>query len=298
MQFQRTAYLQTKTRTTLSGNSCRFLLSWLTGLSVLVDCYTGWSDIIPMGHNTSTSKVIRQSFCQTGVPDTLWSDQGPQFTSKQFHDFASQWGFQHCTSSPWYPHQSNGNIKTTVKSMKKLIKTSWYAHSLKEDKLACALLQYPNLPSCKDGLSPAQKLLGQPIQDTLPAHRRSFSSEWQWSIKEAEKAAEKHQQEVEVEQNYNCHARNLPEIRVGSNVPIQDGDTKCWDIYGKVTHISPHRGYYIKTSSGCVLVRNHRFICIRVPLSVPNANTQQELSRQPIGDTEQPLNTPQHPNRQ
>ena len=146
---------------------------------MLVDCYTDWSDIIPMGHNTSTSKVIRQSFCQTGVPDTLWSDQGPQFTSKQFQDFANQWGFQHCTSSPRYPHQSNGNIKTTVKSMKKLIKTSWYAHSLKEDKLACALLQYPNIPSCKDGLSPAQKLLGQPIQDTLPAHRRSFSSEWQ-----------------------------------------------------------------------------------------------------------------------
>ena len=154
---------------------------------VLVDCYTDWPDIIPMGHNTSTShliKVIRQSFCRTGVPDTLWSDQRPQFTSKQFQDFASQWGFQHRTSSPRYP-QSNGKIEATVKSMKKLIKTSWNVHSLEEEKLARALLQYCNTPSCKDGLSPAQKLLGQPIQDTLPAHRRAISSDWQRAYRDS-----------------------------------------------------------------------------------------------------------------
>ena len=39
---------------------------------ILVDCYSDWPDIIPMGHNTTTSRVvtvIRQSFCRTGVPD-------------------------------------------------------------------------------------------------------------------------------------------------------------------------------------------------------------------------------------
>ena len=121
-----------------------------------------------MGHNTTAShliKVIRQSFCRTGVPDTFWSDKGPQFTSKQFQDLTREWGFWHSMSSPRYS-QSNGKIESTVKSMKKLTQTSWNNHSLDEDKLACALLQYCNTPSRKDGLSPAQKLFGKPIQDT------------------------------------------------------------------------------------------------------------------------------------
>ena len=41
-------------------------------------------------------------------------------------------------------------------------------------KIYRALLQYRNTPSNKDGLSPAQKLFGQPIQDTLSAHALPF----------------------------------------------------------------------------------------------------------------------------
>ena len=53
------------------------------------------------------------------MTDILWSDQGPQFTSKMFQDFSKEWGFQHITLSPQYP-QSNGKIEATVKSMKNL----------------------------------------------------------------------------------------------------------------------------------------------------------------------------------
>ncbi len=63
---------------------------------------------------------------------------------------------------------------STVKSMKKLLRTSWKGRSMDEDALVRALLQYRNTPSRKDGLSPAQKLYGRPVQDTLPAHHRSF----------------------------------------------------------------------------------------------------------------------------
>lgn len=52
---------------------------------ILVDCFTDWPEIIPMGHDTTAMhliKVLRQSFCCTAIPDILWSDGGPQFTSK------------------------------------------------------------------------------------------------------------------------------------------------------------------------------------------------------------------------
>ena len=62
---------------------------------IIVDCYTDWPDIIPMGTNTSTPQLItalRSAFCRTAIPDILWSDGGPQFTAKAFQTFATQWG--------------------------------------------------------------------------------------------------------------------------------------------------------------------------------------------------------------
>ena len=188
--------------------------------------------------------------------------------AKTFHDFAVQWGFTHVVSTPRYP-QSNGKAEATVKSMKKIIRAAWNGRSLDDDKLCRALLQYRNTPSRKDGLSPAQKLYGRPVQDTLPAHRRAFSDKWQRSAREAEQQATSTLEKVE--SSYDAHAHNLPEIGVGSNVAIQNSETKLWDIYGIVTDVGPHRRYYVKTQSGRVLLRNRRFLRRRVPSSIPAA---------------------------
>ena len=227
---------------------------------IMVDCLTDWPDIIPMRNNTSTQHLVQsltQSFCRTAVPDIVWSDGGPQFTYKCFNDFASQWGFEHKTSSPHYP-QSNGKIEATVKSMKKIIASSWGNRSVKLNLMCRALLQYRNTPSRKDGQSPTQKLYGRPIQDTLPAHRRSFSPEWQRSTLETEQLAEHTLAQAEL--YYNSHAQELQDIQLGSTVALQNPRTKLWDIYGTVVNVSPHRRYSVKTQSGRVLVRNKRFL--------------------------------------
>ena len=251
---------------------------------ISVDCYSDWPDIVHMGHNTTTPRLItalQQAFCRSGAPDIVWSDQGPQFTSKMFQEFAKEWGFQHITSSPTYP-QSNGKAEATVKSMKKLIQASWTGNRLDEGKLARALLQYRNTPARRDGLSPAQKLFGQPIQDLLPAHRRAFAPQWQKSAEEAERRALSHSNKIE--QYYNQHARELPEIRIGSKVAVQNNTTKRWDTYGMVTAIGPYRRYYVKTASGQVLVRNRRYLRRRIPIVPPDTtSTEHQNPTHPTG---------------
>ena len=114
---------------------------------IIVDCYTDWPAIIPMTHNTTTHiTALRQAFCRTAIPDIIWSDGGPQFTSNKFNQFSQQWGFLHKTSSPYHP-QSNGKIESMVKSMKKIIHTSWNGCFLDQDKFCHTLLQYRNTPS-------------------------------------------------------------------------------------------------------------------------------------------------------
>lgn len=252
---------------------------------ITVDCYTDWPAIYALTRNTTTSQVIaalRQTFCRTAIPDIVWSDGGPQFVSYQFSQFAQQWGFLHKTSSPYHP-QSNGKIESTVKSMKKIISSSWNGHVLNQDKFCHALLQYRNTPSRRDGLSPAQKLYGHPTQDTLPAHRRSFSQEWQQRTEEVEQQTKATQESTTA--YYNTHAHPLTEITIGSNVAIHNPRTKLWDIYGIIIDVSPNRRYYIKTSSGRVLVRNRRFLRRRVPLSVPPSHNPTTTAAPPRHST-------------
>ena len=228
---------------------------------ILVDCKTDWPDIIEMGKDTTAAKLtttLRDYFCHAAAPlDLLWSDGGPQFTSHHFADFLQTWGVTHVTSSPHYP-QSNGKAEATVKSMKKIISAAWTGHSVNWDQFSRALLQYRNTPCRKDGLSPAQKLFGHPVQDTLPAHRRSFAPEWQRSSQEADSAAT-HTSETS-QATYNQHAHHLSDLQAGNHVAVQNPTSKMWDIYGTITAIGPHRRYFVKTQSGRILVRNRRFI--------------------------------------
>ena len=142
-----------------------------------------------------------------------------------------------------------------------------------EDVLTRALLQYCNTPSRKDGLAPAQKLYGTPVQDTLPAHHRAFS---QKRMLDAEKSTlENKERAVEY---YNQHAHTLPDIRVGSNVAVHNSKTKQWDIYGIVVDVGPS----IKLTSGRILVRNRRFLRRRIPASIgPCASVVAPLRERP-----------------
>ena len=91
---------------------------------ITVDCFTDWPDVVPMCTNTTTTQLmsaLKASFCRTGVPDEMWTDQGPQFTYKSFQDFAHQWGFEHSTSSPRYPQQSRSHSKID----EKIIRAAW-----------------------------------------------------------------------------------------------------------------------------------------------------------------------------
>ena len=145
----------------------------------MVDCYTDRPSLHLLRKSTTSSVIIsalRNYFLRTAVPDIVYSDGGPQFTSHAFTAFLLGWGVVHVISSPYYP-QSNGKAEAAVKSMKKLIRGSWNNRTIDEDKLARALLQYRNTPTKRDGASPARKLFGHPVQDTIPVHKRAFSPE-------------------------------------------------------------------------------------------------------------------------
>ena len=63
--------------------------------------------------NTLSETVINHAkslFARHGIPETVISDNGPQFISDECDKFAKSWGFDHDFSSPGYP-QSNGMVE-------------------------------------------------------------------------------------------------------------------------------------------------------------------------------------------
>ena len=192
---------------------------------------------------------------------TVWSDGGHNLHLKHFLTSLNAGVF--CTN---FLHQSNGKVEAAVKSMKKLLQHSWNGRALDDEQFCRSLLQYRNTLSRKDGLSPIQKLFGHPVQDILPAHRRSFLPQWQLPPQEAIQQVEDISKLSAA--YYNLHAHTLPDIHVGSHVAVQNPQSRLWDIYGIVTEIGPHRRYYIKTTGGRVLIRNRHFLHRCVPVSL------------------------------
>ena len=59
-------------------------------------------------------------YARHGIPDEVFADNKP-FSSKKFHQFAKDWGFEVTTSSPTYP-QSNGMSERATQTIKKLLR--------------------------------------------------------------------------------------------------------------------------------------------------------------------------------
>lgn len=156
--------------------------------------YTDWHDIIHMGHDTTDSLPW-----DTGAPNIIWSDQ---------FILSKEWGFWHITSTPTYlcTHRTMGRPRLWWKIFLEQYGQA-YVHP-DAGKLACALLQYRK--GLAKYISPAQKLFGQPAQDSLPAHHRSFALEWQHSAKEANEQERSHTDSEQVEHYYNQHVRMCP----------------------------------------------------------------------------------------
>ena len=56
-----------------------------------------------------------------GVPQSITTDQGKMFTSKEFEDFATSTGFKLINSSPYYA-QDNGQVEASNQILIKIIK--------------------------------------------------------------------------------------------------------------------------------------------------------------------------------
>lgn len=139
---------------------------------VVVDYYSRYYEIDIL-KSTVTSKIItclEEVFSRHGLPESLTSDNGPQFIAAEFAEYIEREGIRHHKNTAKWP-QANGEVERQNNS---LLKRLQIADAEKKDwkrELRTYLTAYRGIPHPTTGMSPAELLFGRKVRTKLPELR-------------------------------------------------------------------------------------------------------------------------------
>ena len=119
---------------------------------------------------SKTIEILRDLFASYGLPETIVSDNGPGFVSKEFQRFTEANGIRHIVSPPYHP-ASNGAAERAVQVVKQALRKQVFdsrdAGRSLQHQLYNFLLKYRCTPHTVTGQSPAELFLKRPLRNSL-----------------------------------------------------------------------------------------------------------------------------------
>jgi len=125
--------------------------------------------MLDIGRTTTADaiSVLRHIFITEGLPETIVTDNGTQFTSKESDQCCDRHGIEHITSAPFHP-ASNGEAERFVQSLKRGIEKNCAGGDTPFSALQTFLATYRCLPHPSlDWKSPAEILHGRQPRNLL-----------------------------------------------------------------------------------------------------------------------------------
>lgn len=228
---------------------------------LLVDYRSRFPEVITLRSTTAEAVIaaVKSVFARYGIPRVVRSDNGPQFSAKEFSLFADSYGFRHVTSSPRFA-QSNGEVERMVRTVKDLLRKARDPY--------LALLAYRDTPGV-NGVSPAQLLMGRRLQSRVPKTSQQLEPGWPPSVPfTLRDQANRRRQAADFNRRHAVHT--LRPLQPGESVWVRDMDCPA-------TVMAPAqrpRSYVVETSKG-VLQRNRQHL---IPVSNSQATPDTSLA--------------------
>ena len=198
-------------------------------------------------HNHTARAVVNEMkilFAENGIPRCLQCDNGTQFTSGEFQQLASQFGFEIVTSSPHYP-RGHGFVERQVQTIKKTILK---CRETKED-IDLALLALRTTPLSSNIPSLAELRNGRIFKSTLPG--KIQPSKNQEEVRNWLKVRQDNQSYY-----YNSHTKELPKLLRDQAICAQDPLRNTWNPARVVEEGDSTRSHNVETGTGAHLRRN------------------------------------------
>ena len=229
---------------------------------LVVDYFSRFVEIEKLTSTTSSSVIthLKAIFSRHGIPATLITDNGPQYSSEEINKFSLTYGFQHVTSSPHY-HQSNGQAERAVRTVKSLLSNSSDPY--------LALLNYRASPLPWCGLSPAELLMGRVIRTDVPQHTRAFQPDWPY-LKEFRERERKYRDDQKWNYDKHYRTRSLPDLP--ENTPVWV-DMQNGQVQGTIVSSAPEPRSYIVTVPSGEVRRNRSHLRTRTSEVVTVSNS-------------------------
>ena len=214
---------------------------------VIVDYYSKYPEVSLLPDKTASSIITyTKGICaRHGIPEEILSDNMP-FGSREFKDFAYEWGIKTTTSSPTYA-QSNGQAERCMQILKGLLKKA--DEDGRDPYLA--LLEYGNTPVAGLQYTPSQMLMSRLLRSKLPTKQTLL----QPNVVDAHRDLQCRQQRQKT--YYDKSASPLQQLNRGDVVRVQKGNV--WEpavVTGP--HIQPRS--YLVQSQHRQLRRNRRHL--------------------------------------
>ena len=133
---------------------------------ILVDYFSKYPIVAELKTLTSKAvvKAVKTTCSMFGVPKEFVSDNGPQYSSKEFKQFTDEWGIKHNPSSPLFP-KSNGLAERNIQTIKNLIKKCTETGN----DISEALLHLRATPIDSHTKSPAELMFKRQLVTMLPS---------------------------------------------------------------------------------------------------------------------------------
>ena len=182
---------------------------------VVVDYYSKFAIVNKLQNKTGSHviSVLKNIFVNHGIPQEIFSDNGPPFNSGEFYNFAKTYEIKLTTSSPYYP-RSNGMVERTIQTVKGLLTK---AQQYNEDPLL-AILNY-NVTPKMELPAPCELLMGRRLRTTLPVSKKLLQSTFPVS-KIQKKLREMQSRQKEY---YDQSSKELSVLNPGQHVIVQEG---------------------------------------------------------------------------
>lgn len=110
---------------------------------IVVDYYSKYIEVSKVCSLMSCEIIqhLKNIVSRYEIPETVVSDNGPEYSSHLFKEFSNSWNFNHVTSSPRYP-QSNGQAERSIQTVKNIMRKTKHEGS----DFRLGLLEYLNTP--------------------------------------------------------------------------------------------------------------------------------------------------------
>ena len=134
-----------------------------------MDYYSRFSFVEILKSTTSATIISKlfEIFSVHGLPETLTSDNGGQFTSNEMESFLKINGITHARTTPLWP-QANGQVERINRVIKKAIQTAINEGRNWKHELDTFLLTYRNTLHCTTGETSSFLLFSRTVRDKLP----------------------------------------------------------------------------------------------------------------------------------